>query len=181
MKVKSQLTCRCINKDTNLIIFLGIIHGDIKPENVLIFASDTDNKVNTRVTDFGYSTLHANHSSEAQIRLPFSVPWNAPETVADRDRLYSVHDAKLTDIYSFGMLCAWVLFRDSLRSIMKLSDLKEGGRLIQYIQNEIHRVDGIDPIQKKSLSNFFSSAIAFDPNQRQLDLQEAMKGFAQLV
>ncbi|KAM0452901.1 hypothetical protein ACHAO4_005320 [Trichoderma viride] len=139
----------------------GIIHGDIKPENVLIFASETDNKINTRVTDFGYSTLHASNSSKAQIRLPFSVPWNAPETVADRDRLFSVHDAKLTDIYSFGML--------------------ESGRLIQSIQNWIHRMAGLDPLQKKSLSNFFSSTIAFDPKHRQLDLQEAMKEFAQFV
>ncbi|KAM0482366.1 hypothetical protein ACHAPX_002883 [Trichoderma viride] len=159
----------------------GIIHGDIKPENVLIFASEADNKINTRVTDFGYSTLHASNSSEAQIRLPFSVPWNAPETVEDRDRLFSVHDAKLTDIYSFGMLCAWVLFQDSLRSTIKLSSMKESGRLIQSIQNWIHRVAGLTPLQKKSLSNFFSSAIAFDPKHRQLDLQDAMKGFAQLV
>jgi serine/threonine protein kinase len=162
-------------------MLLGIIHGDIKPENVLIFASEADNKINTRVTDFGYSTLHASNSSEAQIRLPFSVPWNAPETVEDRDRLFSVHDAKLTDIYSFGMLCAWVLFQDSLRSTIKSSSMKESGRLIQSIQNWIHRVAGLDPLQKKSLSNFFSSAIAFDPKHRQLDLQDAMKGFAQLV
>ncbi|KAL6909112.1 kinase-like domain-containing protein [Trichoderma evansii] len=158
-----------------------IIHGDIKPENVLIFAAETDNKVNTRVTDFGYSTLHAKNSAEAQIRLPFSVPWNAPETVADRDRLFSVHDAKLTDIYSFGMLCAWVLFRDSLQSMIEFSSMKDNGRLIQFLQGEVHKVAGLDPIQKKSLSNFFSSAIALDPKHRQLDLQEAMKEFAQLV
>ncbi|EHK41490.1 hypothetical protein TRIATDRAFT_84708 [Trichoderma atroviride IMI 206040] len=39
----------------------------------------------------------------------------------------------------------------------------------------------LDPLQKKNLSNFFSSATAFDPKHRHLDLQEAMKGFAQLV
>ncbi|KAL7920908.1 kinase-like domain-containing protein [Trichoderma austrokoningii] len=159
----------------------GIIHGDIKPENVLIFASEADNKISTRVTDFGYSTLHASNAPEAQIRLPFSVPWNAPETVADRDRLFSVHDAKLTDIYSFGMLCAWVLFHSSFRSTMTLSSKKEGGRLIQYIQEQIHAAADLDPLQKKSLSNFFASAISFDPQHRQLDLQEAMKGFAQFV
>lgn len=164
-----------------LIIFIGIIHGDIKPENVLIFASEAENKINTRVTDFGYSTLHAINSSEAQIRLPFSVPWNAPETTVDRDRLFSVHDAKKTDIYSFGMLCAWVLFHNSLRSTLKLSTLKEDGRLFQSIQEWIYIEADLGPLQKKSLTNFFSSAIAFDPKHRQLNLQEAMEGFAQFV
>ncbi|KAM0259856.1 hypothetical protein ACHAQJ_003100 [Trichoderma viride] len=159
----------------------GIIHGDIKPENVLVFAEEADNKVKIRVTDFGYSTIHANNSAEAQIRLPFSAPWNAPETVSDRDRLFSVHDAKLTDIYSFGMLCAWVLFHDSLRSMLIFSGMKESGRLVQVVQGAIHKVADLDPIQKKRLSDFFSSAIAFDPKQRPLDLQEAMKGFAQVI
>lgn len=58
---------------------------------------------------------------------------------------------------------------------------RESGRLIQSIQNWIHRMAGLDPLQKKSLSNFFSSTIAFDPKHRQLDLQEAMKEFAQFV
>jgi hypothetical protein len=137
--------------------------------------------VSVRVTDFGYSTVHANNSAEAQIRLPFSVPWNAPETVSDRDRLFSVHDAKLTDIYSFGMLCVWVLFQEQLKSILMVSAMKENGRLIQSIQGYIHRATDLDPIQKKRLSGFFSSALAFDPKQRPLDLQEAMKGFAPVM
>lgn len=79
------------------------------------------------------------------------------------------------------MLCAWVLFHDSLRSTIKLSSMKESGRLIQSIQYWIHRIASLNPLQKKSLSNFFSSTIAFDPKHRQLDLQETMKGFAQFV
>lgn len=59
--------------------------------------------------------------------------------------------------------------------------MKESGRLIQSIQNWIHRLAGLDPLQKKNLSNFFSSSIAFDPKHGHLDLQEAMKGSAQFV
>ncbi|KAL7792472.1 kinase-like domain-containing protein [Trichoderma ceciliae] len=159
----------------------GIIHGDIKPENVLVFAGGAGSKVKARVTDFGYSTLHASNSAEAQIRLPFSVPWNAPETVSDRDRLFSVHDAKLTDVYSFGMLCAWVLLQDSLRGMLRLSGMKESGKLIEFVQGEIRTMAGLDPAERERLASFLSSAIAFDPRHRPLDLQEAMKGFAQFA
>ncbi|RFU74987.1 serine threonine kinase [Trichoderma arundinaceum] len=158
----------------------GIIHGDIKPENVLVFAEEANDKVKARVTDFGYSTLHASNSTEAQIRLPYSVPWNAPETVSDRDRLFTVHDAKLTDVYSFGMLCIWMIF-PNLRDARRISYLKENDRLLQYVQNDIHQMGDIDPLQKKKLSSFFSSTVAYDPRHRPLDLQEAMKEFAQFT
>ena len=34
----------------------GVIHGDIKPENILI-SSKSDGRYMVKVTDFGYSTL----------------------------------------------------------------------------------------------------------------------------
>ncbi|KAF8539361.1 kinase-like domain-containing protein, partial [Trichophaea hybrida] len=81
----------------------NIIHGDIKPQNVLIF-KDATGKTTVKVADFGYSTLTA--GARGKVYLPKSRPWNAPE---HHVREFTAPDAKLTDVYSFGMLCLWVV------------------------------------------------------------------------
>ncbi|KAL8907095.1 MAG: hypothetical protein Q9171_006000 [Xanthocarpia ochracea] len=110
----------------------GIIHGDIKPENVLIFprtqelndglrndlVSDRIVKLPNeegcyvaRVTDFGFSTLF--QTENASIRMPRTKIWTAPEW---QEREYLPIQAKKMDAYSFGMLCLWLLFYTSSSS-----------------------------------------------------------------
>lgn len=84
-----------------------MIHGDIKPQNVLVYR-DLSGKTSTKMADFGYSTLLATETQT--VRLPKSEPWNAPE-----------HDfagvgevaAKRMDMYSFALMCLWVMFKES--------------------------------------------------------------------
>ena len=99
-----------------------VIHGDIKPQNVLVF-KDATGKTTVKVADFGYSTLVASEdlatsghlatsgdlapSATARVFLPKSRPWNAPEHHFGE---FTATGAKMTDVYSFGMLCLWVLF-----------------------------------------------------------------------
>src|SRR5271168_646304 len=90
-----------------LKVFLDIIHGDIKPSNVLVFRNDADS-FSAKVADFGYSTRFS--KDDERIRIPRSRPWNAPEV--NGDRLFNPSEARRTDIYSFGILCVWFLFED---------------------------------------------------------------------
>ncbi|RSL87300.1 hypothetical protein CEP51_002282 [Fusarium floridanum] len=84
----------------------GIIHGDIKPENVLVFKED--GTYGARVIDFGYSTLYAdNHRC---IKLPISYPWNAPENNR-QSKEWTLLDAKRADTFSFSMVCLWFFFQ----------------------------------------------------------------------
>src|SRR5437762_2683252 len=85
-----------------------IVHGDIKPQNVLVF-KDNEGSLLPKVADFGYSCLGT--GDDDIIRLPISWPWVAPEW---HQRGFRIHAAKKMDIYSFGMLCFWVLYRDKL-------------------------------------------------------------------
>jgi serine/threonine protein kinase len=70
---------------------------------VLVF-KDVTGKTTIKVADFGYSTLAG---EVEQVLLPKSRPWNAPEHYFGE---FEVTDAKKTDVYSFGILCLWVLF-----------------------------------------------------------------------
>ena len=61
----------CDNDNT-----LDIIHGDIKPENTLIF-DDGLGGYTAKVADFGYSTQYT--MPQDLIFMPRSWPWAAPE------------------------------------------------------------------------------------------------------
>jgi hypothetical protein len=52
------------------------------------------------------------------VLLPKPRPWNAPE---HQFREFKVNDAKKTDEYSFGMLCFWILLRDHLLDLPRVT------------------------------------------------------------
>jgi hypothetical protein len=84
----------------------GIIHGDVKAENVLL-SIDQEGELVAKLTDFACSTH--DFGAVAQQQLPGrSPPWDAPEV-----RLKSVARSMLykTDIYSFGLLI-WRIMLD---------------------------------------------------------------------
>ena len=83
---------------------IGVIHGDIKPDNVLVFATGENNGYVAKVTDFGYSTVF---SGDAPIWMPKSGYWTAPE---HHHRAFTPTNAKKMDAYSLGMLCLWMLW-----------------------------------------------------------------------
>jgi serine/threonine protein kinase len=67
------------------------------------------------VIDFGYSTRFVNEDDF--ISVPKSWPWSAPEH--DYDRLKPAQARKM-DVFSFGMLCLWILFERCLSGIVPL-------------------------------------------------------------
>jgi serine/threonine protein kinase len=85
-----------VAKGLNALHNCGIIHSDVKAENVLVC---TDEKLGliAKIADFGFSLAEAGDGA----RLPGgTVPWNAPEWLEwiPADKLSK------TDIYSFGLL-----------------------------------------------------------------------------
>ncbi|CAI4215618.1 unnamed protein product [Parascedosporium putredinis] len=84
-----------------------IIHGDIKPTNVIVFRED-DGSFTAKVADFGYSVYFSD--ADQGIKLAQSHPWYAPE--CNEYRRMKVQQALKTEVFSFGMLCLWFLFED---------------------------------------------------------------------
>ena len=139
-----------------------------------------------KVADFGYSTLTVGESGK--VFLPKSRPWNAPEHHFGE---FNAQEAKKTDVYSFGMLCLWLLFGNRLSDIPQttadgaaglisfdappflsgltlLERLKDEGGL-EHIAN--HLVEsGLNVEHRIRLKDIFSLALPHDPKKRTCDL-----------
>ncbi|KAL8789349.1 MAG: hypothetical protein Q9195_006876 [Heterodermia aff. obscurata] len=167
-----------------------IIHGDIKPDNVLIFR-DGSNTFRAKVTDFGYSTLF-NHDDDL-ILLPRSRPWEAPEYDQYNPQGTTPPKAMKMDIFSFGLLCAWVLFEKYFSGIDSLPKEAQWAQSYMRFQGEERLRDIIDELklqkelvrlscdllmaqrdlnlkQKEQLKLFFKMSLAHDAAGRENDM-----------
>jgi len=167
---------------------IDVIHGDIKPQNVLVY-KDATGKTIVKVADFGYSTLATGEAlatgegATGRVFLPKSRPWNAPE---HHFREFTTTGAKNTDVYSFGMLCLWVLFGSahtegkyegisfdgSNGPRTPLEQLKDGDKL-EIVANQL--IDSMPLLsfnseQRIRLKEFFKLTVQLNPENRTSDV-----------
>jgi len=139
------------------------------------------------MADFGYSTLAAGETGK--VFLPKSRPWNAPE---HHNEEFTVGDAKKADVYSFGMLCLWILFEDSLPGIPQtteegttefisfdappwfgprtyLEQLKDDDKVEHVVSEHIESMFGWHTEQRTCLKEIFSFTLQRDPEKRTSD------------
>ncbi|KAK6337820.1 hypothetical protein TWF696_001299 [Orbilia brochopaga] len=163
--------CWDIGNALELMHACHAVHGDLKPDNILIF-KDPTGKFSAKVTDFGYSTIFAQGNQDAIITLPFSWPWTAPEV--EEDYHVTLQQAKSADIFSYGLICYWLLCYEMLpRDKTKDDDvpdphnidgLKKHPELLSLIDQDIKvMTESFDVV---SLSWFFDLALS----QRALNL-----------
>jgi serine/threonine protein kinase len=80
----------------------GITHGDLKPDNILVFSGSGERQgVQAKLSDFGSSVLEDERGTKLRGCTP---PWNAP----DWCRTFDPSFLNLTDVYSLGLL-VWSL------------------------------------------------------------------------
>lgn len=81
---------------------VGVIHGDVKPENILMFSHLSNNTERTwiaKLSDFGGAALEVS-SKGLDILRTGTQPWNAPEWKTPMRPA----DMMKQDIYSFGLV-----------------------------------------------------------------------------
>ena len=165
---------------------IDMSHGDIKPENVLLFKNE-GGECYAKLADFGYAGWAINDKKDVLIKPPRSRPWDPPEY---HHRGFTVLGARKLDIYSFGMLCLWFIFFDrSLDSCpvpngdkvtrswpfhdLKLLDsMKHENTLRKYASDLVRSVVGLHINQRENLERFFNSALAHDPAERTMNFEE---------
>jgi len=169
---------------------LDIVHGDVKPENVLIFNNERGLPV-PKVADFGFSCLGAKDTD--MIRMPKTPPWEAPEW---HPRGFTIAAAKKADFYSFGLLCVWILFNDQLvepssdisvstegkvvfflsksnlelKESMEFGTLKSQDAISNLTEKIVRRSCAANKGQSEALVEFFHGALCFNPSGRCLRL-----------
>jgi hypothetical protein len=108
------------------------------------------------------------------IGMPKSIPWNAPE---HDGQAFQASEAKKIDVYSFGMLCLWLLFEAkfpaSLPSSLGTPADKEQfvsfEDLLKSWKRDLLRF-AISLIgEHDRLSQFFYSTLACEPHKRTTD------------
>lgn len=148
----------------------GIIHGDIKPANVLVFATDSKHYA-ARVADFGYSTWLG--GTDDAVVMPRTPHWTAPEW---HHRPMHSSSAIRMDVYSFGLLCLWLLFYNGGETeghdfYKDLESKETASTLARRLVDELNVTDD-DDVVKRDLYRLFNMCLAIDPADRCSDLDQ---------
>ena len=176
--------------------YTAISHGDVKPKNVLIFREDSGRYV-AKVSDFGFSSLVTIDDS---IIVPRTRPWNGPEW---HHRGFTLNGVKKLDVYSFGMLCLWLMCKETLSRISRkpsshilkewngadlftqhaeatpersfLEILKDEDQMPVFAHELLASTTGLDQERKSQLSKFFHLCLARKPQDRSSDFIEILE------
>lgn len=143
-------------------------------------------RIIAKVADFGFAACF--QGQNGLISIPKSEPWNAPEY---HHRPIRPEQAKQMDVYSFGMLCFWLIFGTGFPGDLPLppSMVLDSGqfinfercqseknllrdwksdryKLVEWVSWLIHEDGHFDSSMKDKLVQFFQSTLAFDPMMR---------------
>jgi hypothetical protein len=147
--------------------------------------------------DFGFSTRYV--AEDDRFPLGRTIPWNAPEH--DREsQWFNVGHAKKSDIFSFGMLCFWLLFTnfldgttpllESCRRARRMAHASGNDSTIEHIleylkaEKQLHVValefvtviDSIEDSQKIELGKLFRGTLQCEAEDRAEELQDVLSG-----
>jgi serine/threonine protein kinase len=119
----------------------GIVHGDVKSENVLIFR-DPQKEFLAKICDFGGAVITTPGTNEkgedVMYKLGGTPRWMAPETSS----LISMRKMHFTDVYSFGLLI-WKVIVDG-RDPFSLLDIPTEPTIRNGSINEFLNLDLAD-------------------------------------
>ncbi|KFY22788.1 hypothetical protein V493_06319 [Pseudogymnoascus sp. VKM F-4281 (FW-2241)] len=177
--VQRQRLCLDVCQGVDALHKHGVVHGDIKAQNILIFGDEKG--YTAKLSDFGCSIILDTYSKKdpkEKVRLlGVSPPWNAPEVL---EAAVPISELKQTDLYSLG-LAIWriLVFHDpfsifdiplnpairkeKIRDILKLSHFPD---LVVHFITEGH--PHMNREQRDLYAAIFSTALDRDPLKRNL-------------
>ncbi|KAJ3758965.1 hypothetical protein EV360DRAFT_42831 [Lentinula raphanica] len=178
-KVKKKL-CWDVAKGISILHACGVVHGDLKHENVLVYHNrDTNASVNlvAKISDFGGSVMDLGADDFRSLVTP-TQPWLAPEffvsTRMSEDQL------KLVDVYALGLLVWRTMvdggdpYRLPQSDVKPLSesevyDLKCSNELLDMAKKSIlHHIPNIEPDAVEIMNYVLENTIQSEPSSRNL-------------
>jgi serine/threonine protein kinase len=164
-------------------MFVDIVHGDIKPDNVLIF-QNAGGIIYAKVADFGYIALFV--EDDEILKIPMTQPWVDPNW----DPLgHTFEEAVNMDIFSLGLVCLYIVFTSELECLISTSSTISKSDAIRNLlfqwknEDSIHwNVDrllesssDIDPSDRSLLRKFFDQTLSRSQKKRANKVAELLK------
>ncbi len=127
-----------------------------------MFENDTKQYV-ARVADFGYSTWFG--SADDLVFMPRTPHWTAPEW---HHRQIDKASAFKMDIYSFGMLCMWLLLYHGGETAHRKfhEDLKSDNATSTLAHQLVTGLTDVNDEQRSNLHQLFDLSLAINPAER---------------
>ncbi|KAK5654579.1 hypothetical protein OQA88_7208 [Cercophora sp. LCS_1] len=168
---------------------LGIVHGDIKTDNVLVF-EDGGGNLTAKVIDFGYSCFGTSQSD--MVTVPRTKGWYAPEHQPGKPVKWA--DAQKMDLFSFGLLvCRLMLWEELISTAITeglllpkegqdinanvdsmIDELKATRKLLDLIAFVMDASSNISGAEKECLRKILFLTLDPDPTLR-------AAGFAEII
>ncbi|KAK7937212.1 kinase-like protein [Apiospora aurea] len=151
---------------------LRIIHGDLKPENVLVDVDESGGNV-VKLINFGYSAYFGGPMHPHGVYLPKSEPWHAPEVKLDHS--FTLEEAQCADTYSLALVCLWLIFHQQPTSskgtsgvsravLLQLRD--QGKNLKSFALDCLKSCKELDNSLRNELLGIFSAALSTNVYER---------------
>jgi serine/threonine protein kinase len=165
--------CHDIAKALEFLHARGVVHCDVKSENVLICVNSFSGSV-AKLSDFGSALLDITSDSNFAHGIVGTRPWNAPEY---GKRLKGL-DVMKTDVFSFGMLL-WrfigqppivdqlLTSREGERDVLmgQLEEMKRNNSLVGFALEDIERYCA-SSLDLESLVTIIRNTLGFKPSER---------------
>jgi serine/threonine protein kinase len=180
---------RQVSCGLNILHDLGICHGDVKMQNVLVFKKE-DGSFVAKVSDFGASMVALQDDPEARVQCPYGTPLlNAPEVrnPSVTRRHFDIRAALRTDMFSFGLLLwevikngrsffdeTWLGGGSSHQRIQQAPDIAKMEAILNTLPHNIllsygHEflsVVDLEPELRQRMSRVFDACLQDEPSER---------------
>lgn len=131
-----------------------------------------------KLADFGYSTPFIPHPDQV-IRMPISKPWTAPEY---HDRGFERSEVFRMDVYSFGMICLWILLYNAdylpQRDFAHDTHADNGTTTINHSRQLLATLQDIQAVKLRLVERVFDLCLSLDANERAQTMIPVMELFS---
>ncbi|KAJ4413563.1 hypothetical protein N0V82_008459 [Gnomoniopsis sp. IMI 355080] len=143
----------------------GMVHGDLKGSNILIFADENGSSLQAKISDFGFALrtfdLQGHQSTMVKGGSP---PWEAPELAAcSMNGMVALDMVARADIYSYGLL----VWRVALNGQSPFDDRRNAKKFpgFENFEDDTVSIEGLAAQMKAEGDKFLNTVIATIPDE----------------
>jgi serine/threonine protein kinase len=169
--------CRDVARGLDALHECGIVHGDLKCSNVLVFADKNNtNPLQAKIADFGFSVLDSENETTLVGGTP---PWTAPEWQGR----HPISVLAQSDVYSLGLLVLQAMSdgadpfaklemaNESCGSVASTRDiqrLKETNQILDLFEQQVKEICEAQSEEKDLICAVLRHSIQSSPEKRNI-------------